>query len=89
MRVYDFKIQAFFSIKEQKNFFHLQKRHIFVIISTLERKGAQNMKKILLLILLLLFSLTSCGTAIEDFIKNNTDLLPPDTDNNEQKDELR
>ena len=45
------------------------------------------MKKILLLILLLLFSLTSCGTAIEDFIKNNTDLLPPDTDNNEQKDE--
>ena len=45
------------------------------------------MKKILLLILLLLFSLTSCGTAIEDFIKNNTDLLPPDTDNNVQKDE--
>ena len=45
------------------------------------------MKKILLLILLLLFSLTSCGTAIEDFIKNNTGLLPPSTDNNEQNDE--
>ena len=45
------------------------------------------MKKILLLILILLFSLTSCGTAVEDFIGDNTDLFLPSTDNAETNDE--